>query len=131
LFKKKAISVDALAGQDYTKFCPNLVLRINLEPIMEVAKRFRPISYLKTNTADVAKELADSGTVVITQNGIPAFVCVSFEDYYRSQETNALLKLVNMGEKEKAAGKLTPLAQAKLDMEAAIFGDRAAKLKAG
>jgi prevent-host-death family protein len=98
---------------------------------MEVAKRFRPISYLKTNTADVAKELADSGTVVITQNGIPAFVCVSFEDYYRSQETNALLKLVNMGEKEKAAGKVTPLAQAKLDMEAAIFGDRAAKLKAG
>lgn len=99
---------------------------------MEVAKRFRPISYLKTNTADVAKELQDqSGTIVITQNGIPAFVCVSFEDYYRSQETNALLKLVNMGEKEKAAGKVTPLAQAKLDMEAAIFGDRAAKLKAG
>lgn len=92
---------------------------------MEVAKRFRPISYLKTNTADVAKELQDeSGTVVITQNGIPAFVCVSFEEYYRSQETNALLKLVNMGEKEKAAGKVTPLEQAKRDMEAAIFGDR-------
>lgn len=99
---------------------------------MEVAKRFRPISYLKTNTADVAKELQEeSGTVVITQNGIPAFVCVSFEEYYRSQETNALLKLVNMGEKEKAAGKVTPLEQAKRDMEAAIFGDRESKLKAG
>ena len=52
---------------------------------MEVAKRFRPISYLKTNTADVAKELQEeSGTVVITQNGVPAFVCVSFEDYYQT-----------------------------------------------
>ncbi len=97
---------------------------------MEVAKRFRPISYLKTNTADVARELSEeSGTVVITQNGIPAFVCVSFEEYYRSQETNALLKLVNMGEKEKAARKVTPLAQAKLDMEKAIFGDRVAQKK--
>lgn len=90
---------------------------------MEVAKRFRPISYLKTNTADVAKELQEeSGTVVITQNGVPAFVCVSFEDYYQTQETNALLKLLSMGEKEKAAGKVTPLEQAKRDMEAAIFG---------
>jgi prevent-host-death family protein len=98
---------------------------------MEVAKRFRPISYLKTNTADVARELQEeSGTVVITQNGVPAFVCVSFEEYYRSQETNALLKLMNLGEKEKAAGKVTPLEQAKRDMEAAIFGGTARK-KAG
>ena len=98
---------------------------------MEVAKRFRPISYLKTNTADVARELQEeSGTVVITQNGVPAFVCVSFEEYYRSQETNALLKLVNLGEKEKAAGKVTPLEQAKRDMEASIFGG-AARKKAG
>lgn len=88
---------------------------------MEVAKRFRPISYLKTNTADVAKETQE-GTVVVTQNGVPAFVCVSFEDYYQTQETNALLKLLSMGEKEKAAGKVTPLEQAKRDMEAAIFG---------
>lgn len=99
---------------------------------MTVAKRFRPISYLKTNTADVAKELQEeSGTVVITQNGVPAFVCVSFEDYYRSQETNALIKLLSMGEKEKAAGKIQPLEQAERDMEAAIFGDRAMQKKAG
>ena len=65
------------------------------------------------------------------QNGVPAFVCVSFEEYYRSQETNALLKLVNMGEKEKAAGKTTSLEQAKRDMEAAIFGGAAQKKKAG
>jgi prevent-host-death family protein len=99
---------------------------------MEVAKRFRPISYLKTNTADVAKELQEeSGTVVITQNGVPSFVCVSFEEYYRSQEINALLKLVNMGEKEKAAGKVTPWEQAKSDMEAAIFDDRTSRKTAG
>ena len=99
---------------------------------MAVAKRFRPISYLKTNTADVAKELQDeSGAIVITQNGVPAFVCVSFEEYYHTQETNALLKIISIGEKEKSQGKVTPLAQAKEAMEKAIFGNRASELKAG
>lgn len=99
---------------------------------MELAKRFRPISYLKTNTADVAKELQEeAGTIVITQNGVPAFVCVSFEDYYRSQETNALLKIISMGEKEKAQGRVTPLVQASEDMRNAIFANRSAVQKAG
>lgn len=90
---------------------------------MEVAKSFLPISYLKTNTADVAKQLeSDSGTIVITQNGVPAFVCVSFEDYYHQQETTSLLKLISLGEKAKAAGKVTPLEQAKEEMAKAIFG---------
>jgi prevent-host-death family protein len=51
---------------------------------MAIAKRFRPISFLKSNTADVAKELAEeAGAIVITQNGVPSFVCVSFEEYYQ------------------------------------------------
>ena len=64
---------------------------------MVFAKRFRPISFLNINTVEVAKELAEkSGTIVFTQNGVPSFVCVSYEDYYQLQETNALLKLVSM-----------------------------------
>lgn len=99
---------------------------------MELAKRFRPISYLKTNTADVAKELQEeAGTIVITQNGVPAFVCVSFENYYRSQETNALLKIISMGEKEKAQGHVTPLVQASEDMRNTIFANRSAVQKVG
>lgn len=99
---------------------------------MDLSKRFHPISYLKTNTADVARELAsETSSIVVTQNGVPAFVCVSFESYHQQQETNALLKLLSLGEREKAAGKVTPLEQAKAEMEAAIFGDRAAQRKAG
>lgn len=67
---------------------------------MDVAKSYRPISYLKTNTADVAREIAEtSATVVITQNGVPSFVCVSMQEYYQTQETNALLKLINLGKR--------------------------------
>jgi len=92
---------------------------------MEVAKQYRPISYLKTNTADVAKEIAEtSSAVVITQNGIPAFVCVSMEEYYQTQETNALLKLINMGQREVAKGNVRPLSEAKSDLNKRILGNR-------
>jgi prevent-host-death family protein len=92
---------------------------------MTIARRFVPISYLKTNTADVAKELKDdAGTIVVTQNGVPAFVCINFEDYYRTQETHALLKIVALGDKEEAEGRVTPLAEADDFMRKAIFGAR-------
>jgi len=99
---------------------------------MELAKRFRPISYLKTNTADVAKELQEeSGTVVITQNGVPSFVCLSFEEHYRARETNALIKLLSLSQKDKAEGKVSSLDDAMAHMEAAIFGEEEVELKAG
>lgn len=93
---------------------------------MSIAKRFRPISYLKTNTADVAKELAEeSGTIVITQNGVPSFVCVSFEEYYQMQETNALLKLISLGEREIRRGEYKTLSDARADLDRRILARRA------
>jgi prevent-host-death family protein len=93
---------------------------------MSIAKRFRPISYLKTNTADVAKELAEeSGTIVITQNGVPSFVCVSFEEYYQMQETNALLKLISLGEREIRRGEYKTLSDARADLDRRILAKRA------
>jgi prevent-host-death family protein len=85
---------------------------------MVAAKRYRPISYLQTNTADLAKELAEEASaVVITENGVPSFVCVSFEEYYRMLETNALVKLVNMGEREIEQGKFRPLSEARKELD--------------
>lgn len=93
---------------------------------MSIAKRFRPISYLKSNTADVAKELAEeSGTIVITQNGVPSFVCVSFEEYYQMQETNALLKLISLGEREIRRGEYKTLSDARVDLDRRILAKRA------
>lgn len=84
---------------------------------MGIAKTYRPISYLKSNTADVAKEIAEtSATVVITQNGVPSFVCVSMEEYYQTQETNALIKLISMGKREAEHGRIRPLADAKAEL---------------
>lgn len=89
---------------------------------MDVAKRYRPISYLKTNADDIAKELAEeTDVVVITENGIPSFVCVSFEEYYRTQETNALVMLVQMGEQEAERGEYRSLSEARELLDARIL----------
>lgn len=89
---------------------------------MNISKRYRPISYLKSNTADVAKEVSEqSGPVVITQNGVPSFVCVSMEEYYQTQETNALIKIVNLGKREIKLGKYEPLADARASLDALIL----------
>lgn len=94
---------------------------------MEISKRYHPISYLKSNTADVAKELAEeSGTIIITQNGVPSFVCISFEDYYAMQETNALVKLVSMGEREMEQGHFVSLEDARAELDEKILGKRSA-----
>lgn len=85
---------------------------------MGIAKQYRPISYLTSNTTDVAKEILErSCAVVITQNGVPAFVCVSMEEYYQTQETNALLKLINMGTREIKRGNLRPLSDARTELD--------------
>ena len=89
---------------------------------MAVAKTYSPISYLKTNTADVAKEIGEtSSAVIITQNGVPAFVCVSMEEYYQTQETNALIKLINMGKREVEKGNVRPLSEARAELDKRIL----------
>lgn len=89
---------------------------------MGVAKSYRPISYLKTNAADVAREIAEhSSAVVITQNGVPLFVCMSMEEYHQTQETNALLKLLSLGKREVERGNIRPLSEARADLDKRIL----------
>lgn len=74
---------------------------------------YLPISYLKTNTADVARQLAEeTDSLIITQNGVPAFVCVSMDKYHQTKETNALLRILALGERE-----INVLRWAKTDIE--------------
>lgn len=91
---------------------------------MAVAKRYYPISYLKTNTADVARQLAEeSDTLIITKNGIPAFVCMSMEAYHQTEETTALLRTLALGEREIGRGKVKSLVEARAELNKSLFGD--------
>lgn len=73
---------------------------------MSLAKQIKPISYLKSNAADIVKEFAiNPETIIITQNGEAKMVVMDIGTYESQQETMALLKLLSLGKKELLEGK--------------------------
>ena len=73
---------------------------------MSLAEQIKPISYLKSNAADIVKEFATNPeTIIITQNGEAKMVVMDIGTYEKQQETMALLKLLNLGVKDFRSGK--------------------------
>ena len=73
-------------------------------------KRFKPISYLKANAAEVLAHLSEQREpLVITQNGEAKAVLQDVASYEETQETLALLKILALGNQDVAAGKITPV----------------------
>ena len=72
---------------------------------MSLATSIKPISYLKSNAADIVKDFATNPeTLIITQNGEAKMVVMDIHQYDRQQETLALLKLIAIGRKEYEKG---------------------------
>jgi len=72
---------------------------------MNLATQIKPISYLKSNAADIVKDFATNPeTLIITQNGQAKMVVMDIHEYERQQETFALLKLIAMGRREVEQG---------------------------
>lgn len=62
---------------------------------MSLATSIKPISYLKSNAADIVKDFATNPeTLIITQNGEAKMVVMDIHEYEKQQETFALLKLI-------------------------------------
>ncbi len=86
---------------------------------MLIAKNIKPISYLKSNASDVAKELAEGREdLVITTNGVPSFVCIDVKRYDEMNETMAMLKLLNMDADDEGENFNSAMA----DLKKEIFG---------
>lgn len=82
---------------------------------MSLAEQIRPITYLKSNAAELVKEFATNPEpVIITQNGEAKMVVMDIVQYERQQETMALLKLLALGKKEFKEGRFSD-AEAFLD----------------
>lgn len=79
---------------------------------MRYSTQVKPISYFKANAAEVLAHLHEvREPMVITQNGEAKAVIQDVASYEETQETLALLKILALGKREAAAGKLRPLAQ--------------------
>jgi prevent-host-death family protein len=73
---------------------------------MSLAEHIKPISYLKSNAAEIVKQFAvDPEAIIITQNGEAKMVVMDIGAYAQQQETMALLKLLSLGRNDLQAGK--------------------------
>lgn len=68
---------------------------------MHIADHVKPISYLKSEAAQIVKDLTDSGEpLIITQNGEAKLVVQDVRTYEATQQTIALLKILAIGQKQ-------------------------------
>jgi prevent-host-death family protein len=73
---------------------------------MKLSTQVRPITYLKANTAEVIRDLAEHRqTLVITQNGEAKAVMQDVASYEQTQETLALLKILALGNQQIEDGE--------------------------
>lgn len=73
---------------------------------MSLAAQIKPISFLKSNAADIVKNFATNPeAIIITQNGEAKMVVMDIGAYEQQQETMALLKLLSLGRKAFEEGK--------------------------
>ncbi len=73
---------------------------------MKFSSQVKPISYLKTHTAEIVKDVTESRQpLLITQNGEAKLVVMDVRSYEEQQETMALLKVLAMGNREIEDGK--------------------------
>ena len=65
----------------------------------------KPISYIKTNAADMMKYINEhKNSIVITQNGEAKAVLVDIESYQTMKDAFSLLKIIQLSEKDIRAG---------------------------
>ena len=73
---------------------------------MKLSSQIKPISYLKSHTAEIVKTLTESREpLVITQNGEAKLVVMDIKSFEEQEDTMALLKLLAMGNREIEEGK--------------------------
>ena len=72
-----------------------------------IAHDIKPVSYVKSHTADMLKYLAETQSpIIITQNGEAKAVMLDVESYQEMQNTMTMMKLIRISEKDIQEGNL-------------------------
>src|SRR2546426_12250005 len=75
---------------------------------MNLRRDIRPITYLKNRTAEVAQQVSEGRTMVITQNGEAKMVIMGVEEYDRMQSALAVLKIIQHSEADIRKDRTIP-----------------------
>jgi prevent-host-death family protein len=77
---------------------------------MKLSESVKPISYLKSHTAEALRAVSDGRrTMVITQHGEARAVLQDVGAYEETRESLALLKMLAQSTKSLAAGRTKPV----------------------
>jgi prevent-host-death family protein len=69
--------------------------------MLNLAEDIKPISYVKSHTADVMKQIEEKNNpIVITQNGEAKAVLIAVKQYQSIIDTINLLKIISIGEND-------------------------------
>ena len=73
---------------------------------MKFSSQIKPVSYLKSHAAEIVKDVSESREpLLITENGEAKLVIMDVKSYEEQAETLALLKILDMGNREIEQGK--------------------------
>ena len=89
--------------------------------MIKLSESVKPISYLKSHTAEVLRDVSDGQrTIVITQHGEAKAVLQDITSYEQTQESLALLKMLAQSSKSIQEGRTKPAANAFADVRKQI-----------
>ncbi len=89
---------------------------------MNFSQDIKPISYLKSKTADVVNTVTDTKrAMIITQNGEAKVVVQDIKSYENMQNALAMLKLILHSERQIDEGKLIEQKDVFAQMEKKFF----------
>ena len=88
---------------------------------MKPSESIKPISFLKTHTADVVRIVNENReTIIITQNGKACVIIQDIATYEQTQETLALLKLLAQGKRSVEESRSRPFRKAIKELRAEL-----------
>lgn len=88
---------------------------------MKLSESVKPISYLKSKTAEALRTVSESGgAMVITQHGEAKAVLMDIVSYEQTQESLALLKILAQSTRSHHSGRSKPVKKAFADIRKRI-----------
>lgn len=92
---------------------------------MKLAANVKPVGYLKENADEIVRTLSErGGPLIITRDGEAKAVVQDIEEFERTQETLALLKILSLGRKQIEEGRVRPAAEAVSELRESLKDHR-------
>ena len=75
--------------------------------MLNLAKDIRPISYVKSHTAEMIKQVGEQGNpIVITQNGEAKAVLLDIDSYQKIVDAINMMKIISIGQNDVKNGRV-------------------------